>query len=244
MGRERADVLLVARGLFESRAAARAAIEASRVLADGEPVQRPSQKLAADAVIEAVPAHPFVSRGGVKLAHALDVFGIDSAGRVCLDLGASTGGFTDVLLQREAAHVVCVDVGRGQLHRKIAADPRVSALEGRDARSLEAADLPEAPSLVICDVSFIGLEKLLAVPLGLAAPNAEAAVLFKPQFQVGRAHVGRGGIVRDAAAIGEARQAFAAWASGEGWQVAGETESPITGGDGNREWLLHLVRAT
>ena len=170
--KDRADRLLVTLGLFESRASARAAIEAGRVRVDGVTVTKPAQEISDDAQIEADPAHPYVSRGGLKLAHGLEAFGVDPAGRHCLDIGASTGGFTEVLLLAGAAHVVAVDVGRGQLHPRIAGDPRVTSHEATDARSLTAGMLGEAPSLLVCDASFISLEKLLAVPLSLAAPGA------------------------------------------------------------------------
>ena len=155
--KDRADRLLVTLGLFESRASARAAIEAGLVRADGVQVTKPAQDISADAVIEADPAHPYVSRGGLKLAHGLEAFGIDPAGRTCLDIGASTGGFTEVLLLNGARHVTAVDVGRGQLHPRIAGDPRVTNLEATDARSLTSDKLPEAPTLLVCDASFISL---------------------------------------------------------------------------------------
>jgi len=172
---------------------------------------------------------------------ALEVFGLDAAGRAVLDIGASTGGFTQVLLEAGARHVVAVDVGHGQLHARLAEDPRVTRLEARDARSLTREDLPEPPCLLVCDASFIGLEKLLARPLDLAAPGADLVALFKPQFQVGRAHVGRGGVVRDGAAVSRAAEALSDWLSSAGWPVQGWCESPIAGGDGNRERLVHAT---
>lgn len=238
----RADRMLVLRGLFDSRASARAAIEAGGVVADGKAVSKPSQMLGESAVIEAVPAHPYVSRGGLKLVHGLDTFGIDPAGRVCLDIGASTGGFTQVLLERGARHVTAVDVGRGQLHALISGDPRVSSLEATDARGLTAADLPEPPDLIVCDASFIALEKLLGVPLSLAAGAADLIGLFKPQFQVGRARVSRGGIVRDEAAVAHSAQALETWLSAQGWPVRAWVDSPILGGGGNAERLFHASR--
>ena len=234
----RADRLLVDRGLFESRASARAAIEAGGVTADGAVVTKPAQMLARDAVIEAMPAHPYVSRAGLKLAHGLDVFGVDPADRVCLDVGASTGGFSDVLLRRGARHVTAVDVGRGQLRARLADHPKLTSFEARDARDLTAADLPEPPSLIVCDASFIALEKLLGVPLSLATEGADLIALFKPQFQVGRKHVGRGGIVRNSAAVDEAAAALEAWLIDQGWPVRDWTDSPILGGDGNAERLV------
>ncbi len=241
--KDRADKLLVSLGLFESRAAARAAIEAGRVTAAGVRVAKPSQTLSSDDDITATPAHPYVSRGGLKLAHGLAVFGVDPAGRYCLDIGASTGGFTDVLLRAGARHVVAVDVGRGQFHHSLAGDPRVTSLETQDARTLTARLVGEAPTLLVCDASFIALEKLLAVPLSLADRAAEFVGLFKPQFQVGREHVGKGGLVTDTEASDRAAEAFASWMAGQGWPIRAWTESPITGGDGNAERLFHAVRA-
>lgn len=241
--KERADKLLVQLGHFESRASARAAIEAGGVIASGVVVKRASQMLSPDEPIEAVPAHPYVSRGGLKLAHGLDVFGVDPAGRVCLDIGASTGGFTDVLLQRGAAHIVAVDVGRDQFHVSLAQDPRVRSLEAQDARTLTPEMLGQPPSLLVCDASFISLEKLLAVPLSLAADKAEFVGLFKPQFEVGRENIGKGGLVTDIAAANRAAEAFADWMAGQGWPVRGWTDSPIRGGDGNAERLFHAIRA-
>lgn len=234
----RADRLLVECGLFESRASARAAIEAGGVTADGAVVTKPAQMLSRDAVIEAVAAHPYVSRAGLKLAHGLDVFGVDPADRICLDIGASTGGFSDVLLRRGARHVTAVDVGHGQLHASIGDHPKLTSLEACDARHLTEADLPDPPSLVVCDASFIALEKLLETPLSLAATGADLIALFKPQFQVGRKNVGRGGIVRDGAAVEEAAAALEVWLTDQDWPVQGWTESPILGGDGNAERLV------
>ena len=242
MPRERADRLLVALGHFDSRASARAAIEAGCVTADGKPVTRPSEKLLPEARIVALPAHPYVSRGGLKLAHALDVFGVDPAGRTCLDLGASTGGFTQVLLARGAGHVVAVDVGRDQFHTRLRGEPRVSLHEGRDARTLEAGDLPQPPGLIVADVSFISLSKLLEIPLSLAAGRADLVALFKPQFEVGRAHIGKGGRVRPDAPVDAAAAALGEWLAGQGWAVAGWTDSPIAGGDGNAERLIQARR--
>ncbi|MEL6323136.1 MAG: TlyA family RNA methyltransferase [Pseudomonadota bacterium] len=241
--RERADKLLVARSYFESRAAARAAIEAGRVTANGVTVEKPSAMIDVSAEIEAVQAHPFVSRGGVKLAHALAAFDVSVDGAVCLDIGASTGGFTDALLQAGAAHVVAVDVGRGQLHNRVRADPRVTSYEGLDARHLSAEYIHGDTRLVVVDASFISLAKLLSRPLSLVAARTQLIALFKPQFEVGRRAIGKGGLVSDAAAIPKAREAFAAWLGGEGWAVRGWTESPITGGNRNREWLVHAVKA-
>ena len=234
----RADLLLVARGLFESRAKARAAIEAGGVLADGRPVRKASDLLAHDAAIEAVPAHPWVGRGALKLEHALTLWPVAVEGRVVLDLGASTGGFTEVCLAAGARRVYAVDVGRGQLHASLADEPRIVALEGIDARNLSIANIPEAPQLVVCDVSFIGLAKALPAALGLAAQGADLVVLVKPQFEVGRERVGKGGLVKDDVARAEALEAVQAFLTAAGWSVQATTDSPIDGGDGNREYLL------
>ena len=241
--KDRADRMLVALGHFESRAAAQAAIAAGRVQADGKPVTRASENLARTATITAEPAHPYVSRGGLKLAHALDVSGIDPAGLTCLDLGASTGGFTDVLLQRGAARVIAVDVGHGQLHPKIAADPRVVSLERINARDLTSAQMPAPPQLIVSDLSFVSISKVIAVPLSLAATEAVLVALFKPQFEVGPENVGKGGIVTDEAATETALAAFLMFLEGEGWQPGTPIPSPISGGDGNREWLVMARRA-
>ncbi len=188
--------------------------------------------------IEAAPAHPWVSRGGLKLAYALGEFGVDPAGRACLDVGASTGGFTDVLLARGARHVVAVDVGSGQLHPKLRSDSRVTSRESTDARELTLEMIGEAPTLVVCDASFIGLAKLLTCPL-LAAQGAELVGLFKPQFEVGPSHVGRGGLVSDVAATDTAAALLEAWLAGQGWPVSKWAASPILGGDGNAERLFY-----
>ena len=234
----RADLLLVARGLFESRAKARAAIEAGGVSADGRIVAKPSELVADDAVLAATPAHPWVGRGALKLAHALALWPIRVEGRIVLDVGASTGGFTEVCLAARVARVYAVDVGRGQLHPSLAGDPRVVSLEGRDARALTAADIPEPPTLVVCDVSFIGLAKALPVALALAADGADLIVLVKPQFEVGPERVGKGGLVKDDSARREALEAVRVFLSGAGWTVQADTDSPIEGGDGNREYLV------
>jgi 23S rRNA (cytidine1920-2'-O)/16S rRNA (cytidine1409-2'-O)-methyltransferase len=233
----RADSLLTERGFFESRAKARAAIEAGLVAADGIRIAKPSQEIAREAQIVAESPHPFVSRGGVKLDFALEHFGIDVEGRCCLDLGASTGGFTDALLRRGARHVVAVDVGSGQLHPRIAQDPRVTSYEKLDARALDPAHLFEPPSLVVCDASFISLTLLLERPLSLAASEATLVALIKPQFESGRG-AGKKGVVRDAAAHRAACEKIAETVTRLGWRVSGIAPSPIEGGDGNREFLI------
>ena len=206
----------------------------------GETVRAADRRVRPDDRLEVVQPPPYVSRGGEKLAPALDVFGVEVEGRVCADVGASTGGFTDVLLQRGAARVYAVDVGRGLLHWRLRQDSRVVPMERVNARTLES--FPEPVSLVTVDVSFIGLEKVLPA-LRRAAPGAELVVLFKPQFQVRRSEVGNGGIVRDQAAIAAALDRFRAWCAGDGWRVLGETPSALPGAGGNRELLLHLEPA-
>jgi len=236
--RTRADLLLVARGLFESRAKARAAIEAGGVLADGRPVAKAAEMLDETAELSATPAHRWVGRGALKLEHALTLWPITIEGRVVLDVGASTGGFTEVCLAAGARRVYAVDVGRGQLHASLADDPGVVALEGLDARRLTAAHIPEPPELVVCDVSFIGLAKALPVALSLAAEGADLMALVKPQFEVGPERVGKGGLVRDPAARAEALARIEIFLTASGWSVQATADSPIAGGDGNLEFLL------
>jgi 23S rRNA (cytidine1920-2'-O)/16S rRNA (cytidine1409-2'-O)-methyltransferase len=239
--RMRIDRLLVERGLFESRAKAQAAIEAGLVVANEMPVTKASLELPADAVLRAEPAHPFVSRGGVKLAAALDHFGFDPTGRICLDVGASTGGFTDVLLARGAERVYAVDVGHDQLHPKLRARNEVVSLESTDIRGLAPGRFAAPPDLVVVDVSFISLKLVLPSALALARSPARLIALIKPQFEAGRAHVKKG-VVRDAqihAAVGED---LARTVAILGWTVLGLVASPIFGGDGNREFLLGAKR--
>lgn len=233
----RLDVELVRRGLFASRAQARAAIEAGGVRVDDMIAIKPGQVVSETVRIEAEPAHPWVSRGGVKLAHALGVFGVDVTGRACLDVGASTGGFTDVLLAREARRVVTVDVGRGQLHPKLRADARVVALEEMDARELTLEVIGERPSLITCDTSFIGLAKVLPRVLALAAQEALLVALFKPQFEVGPGKVGKNGIVTDVGAAKAAARDVEAWLKSRGWRVTAWADSPLAS-DGNPERLF------
>jgi 23S rRNA (cytidine1920-2'-O)/16S rRNA (cytidine1409-2'-O)-methyltransferase len=212
------------------------------VTADGRVVAKASEMLAHDAVIEAAPAHPWVGRGALKLAHALELWPVDVAGRIVLDVGASTGGFTEVCLARGAARVYAVDVGRGQLHPKLAGDIRVVSLEATDARDLTAALVPEAPGLIVTDVSFIGLGKALPAALSLARPDADLIALVKPQFEVGPERVGRGGVVADVQARSDALAAVMAFVDASGWRVRETADSPIAGGDGNREFLLWAKR--
>jgi 23S rRNA (cytidine1920-2'-O)/16S rRNA (cytidine1409-2'-O)-methyltransferase len=235
----RLDQLLVARGLVTSRARARAAIEAGGVTVDGVLAAAPSQKVRDDAELTAREAHDWVGRGALKLAHALELWPVRVEGRVVLDIGASTGGFTEVCLRASAARVYAVDVGRAQLHATVANDPRVVNLEGTDARVLTAELIPQAPELIVCDASFIGLAKVLPAALALAAPGADLVTLVKPQFEMdNRAEVGRKGVVRDVEARRAALDRVAAWIENVGWTVRETAESPIVGGDGNREWLL------
>ncbi len=238
----RADQLLVERGLCESRARAQAAIVAGLVTADGEPVRKASQMLAQTAVLTALAPHPYVSRGGLKLAEALDVFGFNPAGRVCLDVGASTGGFTDLLLQRGARLVIAVDVGRDQLHPSLRGDPRVLSLEARDIRTMTTADLPEPPSLATIDVSFISLRLVLPAVAALMTPAGEVAALIKPQFEAGRAALKKG-IVRDEAVHDSVCAGIVEVLAGLGFRVDGPVPSPISGGDGNAEFLVGGRRA-
>ncbi|QUD88607.1 TlyA family RNA methyltransferase [Phenylobacterium montanum] len=243
MERRRADLLLVERGLFESRAKARAAIEAGRVAVDGRVLAKPAELVDAGAEIVAKPAHPWVGRGGLKLDHALTIWPITVAGRTVLDVGASTGGFTEVCLTRDAAKVFAVDVGHGQLHPKLLADPRVVNLEGVDARALTTAEITEPPTLVVCDASFISLAKVLGAGLRLVAESADLVALVKPQFEVGPDKIGKGGNVRDPEARAGAVQAVADWLVGEGWMVRAREESPIRGGDGAVEHLIWATKA-
>jgi 23S rRNA (cytidine1920-2'-O)/16S rRNA (cytidine1409-2'-O)-methyltransferase len=238
MAGKRADVALCKRGFFESRAKAREAIEAGLVSVDGRLVTKPSAPIADDAEIVASAPYPWVSRGGVKLAHALDVFGVDPAGIYCLDVGASTGGFTDVLLARGARHVVAVDVGHDQLHERLRRDPRVTSMEGQDARTLTAAQLEDAPALIVIDASFISLGALLPNVLSLAAPEATLVALIKPQFEAGRG-ANKKGVVRDQKIHARVCETARRDVETRGWRVVDVVPSPIEGGDGNREFLLY-----
>lgn len=236
--RTRLDLLLVDRGLFDSRAKARAAIEAGGVTVDGRMAAKASLAVDDDAEITAVAAHPYVGRGALKLEHALALWPVTVEGRTVLDVGASTGGFTEVCLLRGAAQVYAVDVGQGQLHPRIAEDPRVNELSGQDVRTLDAELIPDAPQLVVCDLSFISVTKALGPALTLAAPGADLVLLVKPQFEAGRERVGKGGLVTDPAVRQDCLDATAAWIAEQGWTVQATTDSPITGGDGNHEFLL------
>jgi 23S rRNA (cytidine1920-2'-O)/16S rRNA (cytidine1409-2'-O)-methyltransferase len=242
--KSRLDVALVERGLADSRAKAQALILAGVVYSGERRLDKPGLTIAGDLPLELRGQdHPWVSRGGLKLVHALDHFTIDPAGGVWLDIGASTGGFTDVLLARGAAKVYAVDVGHGQLAWKLRQDPRVVVLERTNARHLSRADIPDALDGIVCDASFIGLEVILPAPLALTAPAARLIALIKPQFEAGPAQVGKGGIVRDPDLHREVCARIAGWLGRQpSWTVLGITASPITGADGNREFLIAARR--
>ncbi len=235
--RLRADRLLVERGLFDSRAKAQAAIAAGLVSANGVAVRKASEEIATDAAIEATPAHPYVSRGGLKLAAALDHFGFDPKDRVCLDVGASTGGFTQVLLKRGATQVYAVDVGRGQLHESLRARPEVVSLEATDIRNVAPNHFDQKPDLVTVDVSFISLKQVLPAALAMAQPPTQLVALIKPQFEAGRDAIKKG-IVRDEFVRQAVCDDIAAFVTSLGWHITGIIPSPIAGGDGNIEFLL------
>ncbi|MBI1203521.1 MAG: TlyA family rRNA (cytidine-2'-O)-methyltransferase [Rhodopseudomonas sp.] len=239
--RPRIDRLLVERGLFDSRAKAQAAIEAGLVSVDGRVITKASETVAADAEIKASAAHPYVSRGALKLVAALDHFKFNPKGRVCLDIGASTGGFTQVLLERGAAQVYAIDVGSGQLHDSVKARPEVVSLEQTDIRRLTSDRFGAPPDLIVCDVSFISLKLVLPPALALAAAKAQLATLIKPQFEAGRAHLKKG-IVRDPAVHKTVCDDITALVASLGWRVIAIISSPIAGGDGNAEFLLGAER--
>lgn len=241
--KRRADHLLVERGLAQSRSRAQALVMAGVVFAGETKVEKPGQQLPEDAPIEVRGRdHPWVSRGGIKLAHALDHFAIDVAGENAMDIGSSTGGFTDVLLTRGAAHVFAVDSGTNQLAWKLRQDERVTVLEKTSARILTGEMIDRECGLVVCDASFIALAKVLDRPLALAAPRCRVVALIKPQFEVGREEVGKGGVVREATlhqrVCGEVR----GWLEGSGFAVEGIVQSPITGPQGNVEFLVNALR--
>ncbi len=241
--KRRVDQLLVERGLAESRARAQALVMAGLVFAGETKVDKPGHALAADAPLEVRGRdHPWVSRGGIKLAHALDHFALDPAGAIAMDIGSSTGGFTDVLLTRGAAHVFAVDSGTNQLAWKLREDPRVTVLEQTSARILTPALIDRPCDWVVCDASFIALAKVLERPLELAATPCQLVALIKPQFEVGREEVGKGGVVRDPALHARVCEAVRCWLEGAGWQVQGMTQSPITGPQGNIEFLIAAQR--
>jgi 23S rRNA (cytidine1920-2'-O)/16S rRNA (cytidine1409-2'-O)-methyltransferase len=244
--RQRVDLLLVERGLAESRSRAQALIEAGLVYSGDSLVEKPNRRIAVNAPLEVRGRdHSWVSRGGLKLAYALDHFGLDSNGLICLDVGASTGGFTDVLLQRGATKIYAVDVGRDQLADRLRHDPRVVDLQRTDARTLSPDLVADAVDFVVCDVSFIALEKALPAALALTRPGGWLIALVKPQFQAGPGFVGRGGIVRDPEVRARVCEQIRRWLEQEmDWRVLGLAESPITGADGNREFLIAAVNAS
>jgi 23S rRNA (cytidine1920-2'-O)/16S rRNA (cytidine1409-2'-O)-methyltransferase len=239
--RKRADLLLVERGLFESRARAQAAIEAGLVTANDKPVAKASENIPADAALQAEPAHPYVSRGGVKLAGALEHYPIEIEDHVCLDVGASTGGFTEVLLANGASLVFSIDVGHGQLHPSLHGHPRIVSMEETDIRDFEGKRLPQRPDVVVIDVSFISLKAVLPVALSLAAAPMHLLALIKPQFEAGRKHSKRG-IIRNAAVHQAICDDIAAFASSLGCTDIQLFPSPIAGGDGNIEFFIGARR--
>ena len=238
MSRLRLDKALADAGLAPSRQRAQALVMAGSVRVNGETERRPDRNVAASDRLELAEDQRWASRGALKLLPVLDLLGVEVGGRVCADVGASTGGFTDVLLRRGAARVFAVDVGRGLIDWRLRQDPRVTLLERTNARDLQG--FPEPVSLVVVDVSFIGLEKVLPAILR-AAPEAEVVALFKPQFEVGRERVGKGGIVRDAEAVAEARARFEQWCAANGYRVAGQAPAGVAGSDGNQEHFYRLV---
>ncbi|WP_375270743.1 TlyA family RNA methyltransferase [Sphingomonas sp.] len=243
MAKQRADQMLVDRGLAESRARAQALIMAGLVFVGDRKVDKPGQALAEDASLDVRGRdHPWVSRGGVKLAHGLDHFGWDVTDAVAIDVGSSTGGFTDVLLTRGAARVYAVDSGSNQLAWKLRQDSRVIVHEQTSARILTAAHIPEPLDLLVCDASFIGLAKVLDVPLGFVRTGGRALALIKPQFEAGRDEVGKGGVVRDSAVHARVCAEVSDWFVTKGWHVHGVVESPITGPNGNVEFLIAATR--
>ncbi|WP_374369048.1 TlyA family RNA methyltransferase [Dongia sp.] len=245
MAKERVDKLLVDRGLVETRAKAQALILAGLVYSDTKRIAKAGDQIQIDAPLSLKGQdHPWVSRGGLKLAKGIEHFALPVAGRIAADIGASTGGFTDVLLHHGAAKVYAVDVGHGQLAWKLRQDPRVVVLEKTNARHLTAAEIPDPLDIVVCDASFIGLETVLPAALALAKPGAWAVALIKPQFEVGPGQVGKGGVVRDPAQHAEVCARIEAWFGNlPGWSVRGIVESPITGPEGNKEFLIAAEKA-
>ncbi|MEH0194684.1 TlyA family RNA methyltransferase [Caulobacter sp. CCNWLY153] len=244
MSRKRADILLVEKGLFDSRAKARAAIEAGCVTADGKVVAKAAEVIDESAEIVAEAAHPWVGRGALKLVRALELWPVTVDGRVAIDVGASTGGFTEVLLSKGAARVLAVDVGRDQLHQSLKSDPRVEDLSPLDARALTAEHAPDGLDLVVTDVSFISLEKALPAALGLARSGADLVALVKPQFEAGRENVGKGGLVKDPDVIAACVARVSAFLEASGWTVRDSADSPIAGGEGQVEKLLWAVKGS
>lgn len=243
--KRRVDQLLVERGLAESRARAQALVMAGLVFAGETKIDKPGHQIAEDAALDVRGRdHPWVSRGGIKLAHAIEHFGLDPAGAVAMDIGSSTGGFTDVLLTHGAAHIFCVDSGTNQLAWKLREDPRVTVLEQLSARLLTPEHIDRPCNWVVCDASFISLAKVLEVPLQLAATPCQLVALIKPQFEVGREEVGKGGVVRDPALHQRVCDEVRLWLEGLGWDIQGIATSPITGPQGNVEFLISACRTT
>lgn len=243
MPKRRADQLLVDRGLVESRARAQAVIIAGLVTSDTRRIDKPGQPIDEDApLVLKGRDHPWVSRGGIKLDHAIGHFGIDVTGLVAIDVGSSTGGFTDVLLSRGAVHVFAVDSGTNQLAWSLRQDPRVTVLEKTNARALTATEIDRPIDIVVCDASFIGLAKVLATPLTFTRPGAMLVALIKPQFEVAKGEVGKGGIVRDPALHARVCDEVTGWLESVGWRIAGLIESPVKGTEGNTEFLVHAIR--
>jgi 23S rRNA (cytidine1920-2'-O)/16S rRNA (cytidine1409-2'-O)-methyltransferase len=243
MGKARVDLLLVARGLAESRTRAQALVMAGAVFSGERKIVKAGELLSDDSPLDVRGKdHPWVSRGGVKLDHGLTHFGFDVTGAIALDVGSSTGGFTDVLLSRGAAKVFAIDVGTNQLAWKLRQDPRVVVREQTNARSLDANIIPQPIDVVVCDASFISLAKVLEAPLRLARNGASLVALIKPQFEAGRSEVGKGGVVRDPKVHDRVCSDAMQWVSGQGWSVLGVVESPITGPEGNIEFLLGAIK--
>lgn len=244
MAKTRVDQLLVERGLVESRARAQALILGGHVYSGERKIEKAGQQVAEDFPLEVRGRdHPWVSRGGIKLAHGLDHFGWDVSGAVAIDVGSSTGGFTDVMLTRGAVKVYAVDSGTNQLAWKLRQDPRVIVLEQTSARILTAAHIPENVDLIVCDASFIGLTKVLERPLTFASPKARLMALIKPQFEAGREEVGKGGVIRDASVHARVCDEVSAWVTEQDWSVDGIVQSPITGPEGNIEFLIAARKA-
>ena len=238
----RADKFLVAQGHFDTRTQAQAAIKAGKVRVNGRVLKKASMPLSATDDIKAGRVHPWASRGGIKLDHALKSFNVDVNGLTALDVGASTGGFTDVLLTRGAVAVYAVDVGHDQLHDKLKNDARVLSLEGQDARKITADMFPASADIIVCDASFISATKVLDAALDIAATGTKLITLVKPQFEVGREGIGRGGIVKSKGLADQALSDVSAWISAKGWQVLETLDSPIKGGSGNAEFLLYALK--
>ncbi|HKV14603.1 MAG TPA: TlyA family RNA methyltransferase [Reyranella sp.] len=240
MAKKRLDMALVERGLAETRAAAQRVVMAGLVFSNDRRLDKPGHSVADDMPLEVRgQPHPYVSRGGLKLEKALDYFGLSAQDRIALDVGASTGGFTDCLLQHGAAKVYAVDVGTNQLAWKLRRDPRVVSMERTNIRDITTVEVPEPVDFIVCDASFIGLRTALPAALALAKPGAHLVALIKPQFEVGKGRVGKGGIVRDPALHQEVCSAISDWLAAQpGWQVLGLTDSPIEGAEGNKEFLI------